>query len=153
MDSDIDIGTLPISEWQFSVRHIFFQYRNNRCRCRISDIANIKIDVDAHLCAELTYSSFLNTLHPSYSITPCCPVTFRVTLWRKGEETSYLRRQDSPGQASHTPGRTNHSHGTALSAPGPALYTAAPKATLSLANVKVGAGPYCARFTFPYLKF
>jgi hypothetical protein len=26
MDSDIDTGTLPISKWQFSVWHIFFQY-------------------------------------------------------------------------------------------------------------------------------
>jgi hypothetical protein len=49
MDSDVDIGTLPILEWQFSVRHIFFRYRNNRCRCRMSDITDIKIDVDAHL--------------------------------------------------------------------------------------------------------
>jgi hypothetical protein len=36
MDLDVDIGTLPISEWKFSVRHIFFRYRNNKCRCRIS---------------------------------------------------------------------------------------------------------------------
>jgi hypothetical protein len=49
MDSDVDIGTLPISAWQFSVRHIFFWYRNNRCRCRMSDIADIEVDVDAHL--------------------------------------------------------------------------------------------------------
>ncbi len=41
MDSDVDIGTLPISEWQFSVRHIFFRYRNNRCRCRISPILRL----------------------------------------------------------------------------------------------------------------
>jgi hypothetical protein len=42
MDSDVDIGTLPISEWQFSARHICLRYRNlqmsmsdiaNRCRC------------------------------------------------------------------------------------------------------------------------
>ncbi len=32
-----------------SVQHIFFRYQNNSCRCRMSDIANIKIDVDAHL--------------------------------------------------------------------------------------------------------
>ncbi len=49
IDSDVDIGTLPISEWQLSVRHIFFQYRNNRCRYRMSDIADIEVDVDAHL--------------------------------------------------------------------------------------------------------
>ncbi len=49
MDSDVDIGTLPISEWQFSVRHIFFWHRNNRCRCRMSDVADIEVDVDAHL--------------------------------------------------------------------------------------------------------
>ncbi len=36
MSSDVDIGTLPISEWRFSVRHICLRYRNNRCRCRIS---------------------------------------------------------------------------------------------------------------------
>ncbi len=40
MNSDVDIWTLPISEWRFSVR----------CRCRISDIVDIEIDVDAHLC-------------------------------------------------------------------------------------------------------
>ncbi len=48
MSSDVDIGTLPISEWRFSVRHICLRYRNNRCRCRMSDIAVIEIDVDAH---------------------------------------------------------------------------------------------------------
>ncbi len=36
MNSDVDIRTLPISEWCFSVRHICLRYRNNRCRCRIS---------------------------------------------------------------------------------------------------------------------
>jgi hypothetical protein len=40
MDSDIDVGlcryrTVPTSEWQFSVRHIVFRYRNNTFRCRI----------------------------------------------------------------------------------------------------------------------
>jgi hypothetical protein len=50
MNSDVDIGTLPISEWQFSVRHIYIRYRNNRCRCPKSDKADNKIDVDAHLC-------------------------------------------------------------------------------------------------------
>jgi hypothetical protein len=39
------------SEGQFSVWHIFFRCRNNRCRCQRSDIADIMIDVDAHLCA------------------------------------------------------------------------------------------------------
>ncbi len=34
MNSDVDIGTLPISEWRFSVQHICLRYRNNRCRCR-----------------------------------------------------------------------------------------------------------------------
>ncbi len=34
IDSDIDNGILPVSEWQFSVRHTFFRYPNNRCRCR-----------------------------------------------------------------------------------------------------------------------
>ncbi len=50
MDSDVNIGTLPISEWQFSVLHIFVRYWKNRCRCQMSDIANIKVNVDAHLC-------------------------------------------------------------------------------------------------------
>ncbi len=36
MSSNVDIGTLPISEWRFSVRHFCLRYRNNRCRCRIS---------------------------------------------------------------------------------------------------------------------
>ncbi len=51
-NSDVDIGLLPISEWRFSVWHICLRYRNNRCRCRMSDIADIKINVDAHLCSE-----------------------------------------------------------------------------------------------------
>ncbi len=55
MDSDVNIGTLPISELQFSVWHIFFRYWNNRCRCRMSDITDIKIDVDANLCSQFTY--------------------------------------------------------------------------------------------------
>ncbi len=38
-----------ISEWRFSVRHICLRYRNNICRCRMSDIADIEIDVDAYL--------------------------------------------------------------------------------------------------------
>jgi hypothetical protein len=42
MNSDVDIRTLPISEWRFSVWHICLRYRNNRCRCRMSDIADIK---------------------------------------------------------------------------------------------------------------
>ncbi len=49
MNSDVDIGTLPISEWPFSVWHICLQYRNNRCRCRMLDNADIQIDVDAYL--------------------------------------------------------------------------------------------------------
>jgi hypothetical protein len=49
MDSDVEIGTLLISGWQILVRHIFFRYRNNRCRCRMSDITDIEVDVDAHL--------------------------------------------------------------------------------------------------------
>ncbi len=54
MDSDVDIGTLPISEWQFSEGHIFFLYWNNKCWCRMLDIADIMIDVDAHLCIYVT---------------------------------------------------------------------------------------------------
>jgi hypothetical protein len=49
MDIDVDIGTLPISEWLFLVRRICLRIRNNRCRCRMSDIADFKIDVDAHV--------------------------------------------------------------------------------------------------------
>ncbi len=57
MSSDVDIGTVPISEWHFSVRHICLRYRNNRrrCRCRMSEIADIEIDVDAHLCCLPVY--------------------------------------------------------------------------------------------------
>jgi hypothetical protein len=50
MSSDVDIGTLPILEWRFSVWHICLRYRNNRCQCQMSDIADIENDVDAHLC-------------------------------------------------------------------------------------------------------
>ncbi len=52
MDSDVDIR-------QFSVRHIFFRYRNNRCRCRMSDIADIEIDVGAH-CLPMRYTQILD---------------------------------------------------------------------------------------------
>jgi hypothetical protein len=64
MDSDVDIGALPILEWQFSVHCILFRYWNGSLQshifssdigitdvyiCRMSDIADIKMDVDAHL--------------------------------------------------------------------------------------------------------
>jgi hypothetical protein len=42
MNSGVDIGILPISEWRFSVRHICLRYRNNRCRCRMLDIATMR---------------------------------------------------------------------------------------------------------------
>ncbi len=50
MEADVDTGTLPISECEDLVRHILFQYRKEICRCRMSDIADMKADVDAHLC-------------------------------------------------------------------------------------------------------
>jgi hypothetical protein len=50
MEADVDIGTLPILECEDLVRHILFQYRNKRCRCRMPDITGMKADVDAHLC-------------------------------------------------------------------------------------------------------
>jgi hypothetical protein len=40
MEADVDIGTLPISEFKDLVRYFLFRYRKKRCRCR--DIANIK---------------------------------------------------------------------------------------------------------------
>jgi hypothetical protein len=49
MEADVDIGTLPISECEDLFRHILFRYQNKRCRCRMSDIADMKADVDAHL--------------------------------------------------------------------------------------------------------
>jgi hypothetical protein len=62
MNSDVDIGILPISEWRFSVRHICLRYLNKRCRCRMSDIADIEIDVDAHLCHKGTIAQKLTFL-------------------------------------------------------------------------------------------
>ncbi len=48
MDSDVNIGTFSdIGMTVLSPK--YFLPKNNRCRCRISDIADIKIDVDAHL--------------------------------------------------------------------------------------------------------
>ncbi len=67
MNSDVDIGALLISEWRFSVWHICLRYRNNRCRCRMSDIANIEIDVDAHLWLSVRY-------HISKRL--CCSITW-----------------------------------------------------------------------------
>ncbi len=58
MNSDVDIETLPISEWRFSVRHICLRYWNNICQCRMSDITDIEIDVDAHLCSMVTLAIF-----------------------------------------------------------------------------------------------
>ncbi len=62
MNSDVDIGALAIQEWQYSFRHIFFDIRitdvDVECRIEVrvastqQDIADIKIDVDAHLWPE-----------------------------------------------------------------------------------------------------
>jgi hypothetical protein len=49
MEVDVDIGTIPISEWKDLVRQFLFRYRNKKCQCRMLDIA-IKAYVDAHLC-------------------------------------------------------------------------------------------------------
>ncbi len=49
MEVDVDIGTIPISEWKDLVWHFLFRYQNKRYQCRMSDIADIKADVDAHL--------------------------------------------------------------------------------------------------------
>ncbi len=69
MATDVDIRTLPISEWQFAVRHIFFRYRNDGCRCRISPILLRKINVDAHLWVYLVvYSRLLEDLPPVISV-------------------------------------------------------------------------------------
>jgi hypothetical protein len=46
-NSDVDIGMTV------SVRHIFFRYWNKRCQK--SDIADIKINVDAHLCFMISF--------------------------------------------------------------------------------------------------
>ncbi len=46
MEAEVDIETLPISEWKDLVGNILFQYRNKKCRCWMSDIADIKNDVD-----------------------------------------------------------------------------------------------------------
>ncbi len=65
MDSDVDIGTLLISEWQFSVQQIIFPYQKNRCRRWMSDIADIKINVNADLCSVMNYlttsTCYINT--------------------------------------------------------------------------------------------
>jgi hypothetical protein len=37
-EADVDIGTIPISEWKDLVRHFLFRYRNKRCQCRLSDV-------------------------------------------------------------------------------------------------------------------
>jgi hypothetical protein len=67
MDPDDYIGTLPISEWQCSVRHIFFRYRNNRCRCRMSPT----FDVDAHLCTQYTNAHLDFCGDVNFSSTRC----------------------------------------------------------------------------------
>ncbi len=82
MDSDVNIGTLPISEWQFLVRHIFFQYRNNRCRCRISPTLrpmsmpthalciNFILLISFHLLSFLFFCIFYLLLNPLFRIFP-----------------------------------------------------------------------------------
>ncbi len=37
----------------------FFQYRNKKCQCQMSDIAEITVDVDAQLCPKLTPAVYL----------------------------------------------------------------------------------------------
>ncbi len=45
MEADVNIGTLPISECEDLVQHILFRYRNKRCRFQMSDITDMKADV------------------------------------------------------------------------------------------------------------
>jgi hypothetical protein len=86
---------------EFSVRRICLQYRNKICRCWMSHVADIKIDVDAHLCLfhkggggeGAYYSSTLNQkkffvqkVRPfpgsQYSF-PACPILFLLlTVYR-----------------------------------------------------------------------
>jgi hypothetical protein len=54
MEADVDNGTLPISEWKDLVWHILFRCRNKCCRYRMSDIADMKANVDAHLWTSLS---------------------------------------------------------------------------------------------------
>jgi hypothetical protein len=62
MEAYVDIGTLPILEWKDLVWHFLFQYWNKRCRCRMSDIADIKADVDAHLCCSEQFFSLQRSI-------------------------------------------------------------------------------------------
>jgi hypothetical protein len=77
--------SFPISEWEDLVRHILFRYRNKRCRCRRSDIADIKADVHAHLCSPQTLLShhaqhFL--LQASHNISKLFSVSFLCFSFR-----------------------------------------------------------------------
>ncbi len=76
MEADVAIGTLPISECEDLVRHIWFLYQNKRCRCQMSDIADMKSDVDAHLWFfyktffKLTLSPCFMTKHDFFMLSP-----------------------------------------------------------------------------------
>ncbi len=78
MSSDVGIRTLPLSEWRFSVRHICLRYRNNRCLCRMSDIADIEIDVDAHLWWLPVHDANLTPHGPLLRII--CPVSHKLLV-------------------------------------------------------------------------
>jgi hypothetical protein len=44
MDSNLAIGIRSFSSTYF------FRYRNRKCQCGMSNMANITVDVDVHLC-------------------------------------------------------------------------------------------------------
>jgi hypothetical protein len=76
MNSDVDIGTLPISKWRFSVPHICLRYWHNRCRWRISPptLRSMSMPTYAHLynhCIKTTAghfcpTTFVQSLHQNY---------------------------------------------------------------------------------------
>ncbi len=98
MEVDVDIRTIPISEWKDLVRHFMFRYRNKRCPCRMSDIAEINADVDATYDVISSRAGTDLTTRPESWVPSCSAGPMHSTLgqhrdapwWILFEETANL---------------------------------------------------------------
>ncbi len=80
MNSDIDIGTLPISEWRFSVRQICLRCLNNRCRCQILQTLRL-MSMPTY---EYIYSNPSYLKAPSPRTCPIClPIFFSLWIFKR----------------------------------------------------------------------
>ncbi len=105
MDNDVDIETLPISEWMVSVRHICFRYRNNRCQCRISPtLSSMSMPTYDELApwpvSLQLIGGILRFYGLTYSHTYVTPTGWHLGLWSihliARRWMSYLRSTSTP---------------------------------------------------------